>query len=167
MLTPGQRECAPHDPIRHQATDERTSAVGRLPLAAWLAGSGPDGLPTAFYHDNRSNLTRVLDPDNGLTYYTYDADNRMTSVMNNCISRSSANSALNLTGGTATKRIPNRMGRRVGKGRASKAGKEQAVVIKTRAVGLPLRRGERHAHRGAMRPRAQGTPDRKEKARVH
>jgi YD repeat-containing protein len=37
---------------------------------------------TAFYYDNRSNLKCVLAPDNGLTYYTYDAGNRMTSVKN-------------------------------------------------------------------------------------
>ena len=37
---------------------------------------------TAFYYDNRSNLRAVLDPDNGLTYYTYDSLNRMTSVKN-------------------------------------------------------------------------------------
>ena len=37
---------------------------------------------TAFYYDNRSNLKAVLDPDNGLTYYTHDALNRMTSVKN-------------------------------------------------------------------------------------
>jgi uncharacterized protein RhaS with RHS repeats len=36
----------------------------------------------AFYYDNRSNLKCVLDPDNGLTYYTYDSLNRMTSVRN-------------------------------------------------------------------------------------
>ena len=35
---------------------------------------------TAFYYDNRSNLKCVLDPDNGLTYYTYDSLHRMTSV---------------------------------------------------------------------------------------
>ena len=32
---------------------------------------------TAFYYDNRSNLRAVLDPDNGLTYYTYDSLNRL------------------------------------------------------------------------------------------
>jgi RHS repeat-associated protein len=37
---------------------------------------------TAFYYDTRRNLTCVLDPDNGLTYYTHDASNRMTSVKN-------------------------------------------------------------------------------------
>lgn len=33
-----------------------------------------------FYYDVRSNLTCVRDPDLGLTYYTYDAGSRMTSV---------------------------------------------------------------------------------------
>jgi len=37
---------------------------------------------TAFYYDKRSNLTCVLDPENGLTYYTYDAANGQTSVKN-------------------------------------------------------------------------------------
>ena len=36
----------------------------------------------AFYYDNRSNLTCVLDPEDGLTYYTYSPGNRMTSVKN-------------------------------------------------------------------------------------
>ena len=40
------------------------------------------GNRTAFYYDNRRNLTAVLDPDNGLTYYGYDKANRMTSVLN-------------------------------------------------------------------------------------
>ena len=31
------------------------------------------GHRTAFYYDNRSNLRTVLDPENGLTYYTHDA----------------------------------------------------------------------------------------------
>ena len=35
---------------------------------------------TAFYYDNRGNLERVLDPDDGLTYYGYDDDHRLTSV---------------------------------------------------------------------------------------
>ena len=35
----------------------------------------------AFYYDNRGNVRCVLDPDNGLTYYTHDAVNRMTSVL--------------------------------------------------------------------------------------
>ena len=35
---------------------------------------------TAFYYDERNNLARVLDPDNGLTYYGYDDDHRLTSV---------------------------------------------------------------------------------------
>jgi YD repeat-containing protein len=34
----------------------------------------------ASYYDHRSILTCVLDPENGLTYYTYDAASRMTSV---------------------------------------------------------------------------------------
>jgi YD repeat-containing protein len=37
---------------------------------------------TAMYYDSRRNLTCVLDPANGLTYYTYDALSRMTSVKN-------------------------------------------------------------------------------------
>ena len=40
------------------------------------------GHRTAFYYDNRGNLTCVLDPENGLTYYEYDVENRMTSVKN-------------------------------------------------------------------------------------
>jgi YD repeat-containing protein len=36
----------------------------------------------SFYYDHRGNLTCVLDPENGLTYYAYDADRRMTSVEN-------------------------------------------------------------------------------------
>jgi len=27
---------------------------------------------SAFYYDNKRNLTCVLDPDNGFTYFTYE-----------------------------------------------------------------------------------------------
>jgi len=38
------------------------------------------GHRSAFYYDNKRNLTCVLDPDNGFTYFEYDAINRQTSV---------------------------------------------------------------------------------------
>ena len=46
-------------------------------------GLGPDlAYSLGFSYDSRGNLTCVVDPDNGLTYYTYDKVNRMTSVTN-------------------------------------------------------------------------------------
>ena len=36
----------------------------------------------AFYYGNRGELTCVLDPDNGLTYYQHDPLRRLTAVRN-------------------------------------------------------------------------------------